>query len=118
MATKYDEGKARLDLIPPEILEVIAKVYGMGAIKYEPNGWRDPATFDYSRLYSAGQRHRGEFWKGNDLDEESGLPHLAHSIWNDMALLYYSMYNLGTDDRFKAKETEAEFKVGAGGKGW
>ena len=36
---KYDSGKPRYDLLPPELLEEAAKVLTFGAQKYEPRNW-------------------------------------------------------------------------------
>ena len=37
---KYDTGKLRMDLIPPEAERALAAVLTMGAEKYGPNNWR------------------------------------------------------------------------------
>lgn len=94
---KYDEGKVRYDLVPPLALEALAKVYTMGAAKYSPRNWEK--GMDWSKCYAAAQRHLQDYWKGEDLDPESGLPHLAHAAWNCVALLEYYIREIGTDDR-------------------
>lgn len=73
--TKNDLGKTRLDLIPPEALEMIGRAFTHGAIKYGDHNWR--GGVDFSRLYGAAKRHMNAYWMGEDIDEDSGLPHLA-----------------------------------------
>lgn len=73
--TKNDLGKTRIDLIPPEALEMIGQAFTHGAAKYDDHNWR--GGINYSRLYGAVLRHLNAYWKGEDIDEDSGLPHLA-----------------------------------------
>lgn len=94
---KYDANKLRYDLIPVEPLRQVAEVYTMGAAKYAPRQWE--GGMDWGRVYSAAQRHMSLFWSGQDLDEESGLPHLAHAAWNLLALLEYAETHPDLDDR-------------------
>ena len=78
---KYDNGKAPMALVPPEVINEIAEVLGFGANKYGPNNWRDDGyVTEWSRTYSSVQRHLNSFWSGEDLDPESGLSHLAHAM--------------------------------------
>lgn len=37
---KYDDGKPRLDLVPPEAVMALGRVLTYGAEKYAPNSWR------------------------------------------------------------------------------
>lgn len=78
----------RYDLIPVEPLEEVATLYGVGAKKYEENNWRK--GYEFSKSYSAMQRHANAFWNGEDLDPEMGTPHLASVIFHAMALLEFS----------------------------
>lgn len=75
--TKYDVGKPRMDLIPPRTLEVIAAVFAFGAEKYGDYNWYK--GIKYSRIFAAIMRHLWAYWRGEDLDPESGLSHLAHA---------------------------------------
>lgn len=84
-------------LIPVEALREIARVYGYGAEKYEPNNWR--RGYAWSLSYSALQRHLNAFWSGEEIDPESGLPHLAHAGFHILALLTYSR-----DSQYKSKD--------------
>lgn len=88
---------ARLSLIDPRALYAVAEVAGFGALKYGDLNYQ--LGLDWAALYDAGDRHRLKFWMGENLDSESGLHHMAHAAWNDLALLSYSLRSRGKDDR-------------------
>lgn len=96
---KFDAGKLRLDLLPIEIIEEIAKVLTFGANKY--GAWNWTKGIVYSRLIGAALRHFFAFIRGEDKDPESGLPHLAHAITCMLFLLWMTKYRPELDDRFK-----------------
>ena len=85
---KYDAGKNRLDLIPPEMIEGIGRIFTMGAEKYAPWNWRDE-PLDPWRLEAAMLRHICARRKGEVSDPESGLDHYLHAAWNCLVLAYY-----------------------------
>lgn len=74
---KFDQGKVRLDLVPPEVTEAIGVILTFGANKYGDHNWR--AGLNYSRVLGALKRHLLAFEKGEKLDEETGKPHLWHA---------------------------------------
>jgi hypothetical protein len=88
---KFDEGKLEWDLIPIEALEEVVKVLMMGKEKYGKDNWKKVDN-SKSRYYNAGMRHRLSILKGESTDQESGLHHLAHSICNDLFLLWGEKY--------------------------
>lgn len=96
---KYDGGKSRYDLIPAVPLEQLARVYTMGAAKYEDRGWEN--GLKWGRIFAAIMRHLWKFWRGEDVDQESGLPHLAHAAWGCFALMEYEVTHPELDDRVK-----------------
>lgn len=101
---KYDNGKAPIHLIPPEVLVSMAHVLSFGAAKYGENNWRqDVNNTSYGRTYSSLQRHLLSFWSGEDNDPESGLPHLDHAITQLMILKMQTLEttNPEMDNRFK-----------------
>ena len=78
-----------------------ARVHGFGVMKYPdeagaPNWSRG---MPWSWFYDALRRHIAAFWSGEDINPESGLPHLAHARWMISNLLEYREYGIGTDDR-------------------
>lgn len=85
------DDKLRMDLIPLDCLEDIAKVYTEGAKKYGDNNWKSLDN-GYERYKGALLRHlcaaeRSEF------DDETNCRHLAQVAWNAMAMLWYSKHN-------------------------
>lgn len=96
---KFDEGKPALGLLPYYSLQEIAKVLKFGAEKYGKYNWIK--GMDWSRLIDASLRHILAFNDGEDLDPESGLPHLAHASSCLLFLLWYSEYRKELDDRRK-----------------
>lgn len=96
---KNDDGKVRLDLLPTEALEEIAKVLTFGAKKYAAHNWRK--GFVWSRTVAAMLRHLYAWMRGEDKDPESGLSHMAHVGCNVLFLLTFIVTKTGEDDRFK-----------------
>lgn len=99
-ATKLDKHKVRIDLIPPRAIKDIAEVLTYGAGKYADHNWRNNGGLAYSRVYAAAQRHMLSFWDGQDLDEETGMSHLAHAACCIIFLMSYESEDIGKDDRF------------------
>jgi len=82
---KHDQGKLRYDLIEPAFLRDLAAVLTMGAEKYEEDGWKHVPNLE--RRYAAAlMRHFEAIRSGQEVDEESGLPHIAHVACNAMFL--------------------------------
>lgn len=88
---------AQLGAIEPRALMELAKVAGYGGEKYARYNFLK--GYKWSLSYDALQRHAHAFWAGEDFDPESKLYHLAHLSWHGLALLSFSIFKLGTDDR-------------------
>lgn len=93
------QKQARLGSIDPKALLTLAEVAGFGEQKYSRLNYLK--GYPWSLSYDAMQRHLHMFWAGQDNDDESGLPHLAHAAWHCLAMLAFAQHDLGTDDRFK-----------------
>lgn len=78
---KADSGKARLTLVPRQILFDIAKVREYGNKKYgSSENWKQ---VEIERYRDAAFRHFLAYLdEPEGLDEESGLPHLSHLACN------------------------------------
>jgi hypothetical protein len=78
---KFDSDKLRWDLLPMRPIEDAIKVLTFGASKYGPNNWRYVEEAK-ERYFAALMRHIAAYRKGESLDPESGLSHLAHAMCN------------------------------------
>lgn len=88
---KFDTGKLRYSLIPPEMTKSLAEVLTYGAKKYKPNNWQQ--VDDKSRYEDALYRHLEAYRSGEQVDPESGLHHLAHAMTNVGFLLWLDLNN-------------------------
>lgn len=84
---KYDEGKARWDLLPIEPIEEIVKVLTFGSIKYDDNSWQKLEN-GKERYFAALMRHIAAWKKGEKKAKDSGIHHLAHAACNLVFLLW------------------------------
>lgn len=72
------------DKLPLHLFPSSAIIYGSmalldGALKYGRANWR-AAGVRASIYYDACMRHMNKWFEGHDVDEDSGLPHLAHAM--------------------------------------
>ena len=90
---KQDEGKLNFALLPLEELEDLVRVMEYGAKKYgekpREQNWKN-VNNGVDRYSAALLRHFVAWRKGEVLDSESKLPHLAHVIFNAMCLNYHA----------------------------
>lgn len=87
-ATKHDDGKPPISMIPRVAIEQEAQVLLFGAKKYGRDNWKKGMA--PHRLYDAALRHILAYADGETTDPESGLPHLAHARCNLGFLLHYA----------------------------
>jgi len=86
---KHDAGKIQAGVLLDfrHALMEVAKVGTFGTEKYSRNSWRN--------VENAEERYMDALWRhllaSDDLDEESGLPHLAHLAWNILAIMEFRM---------------------------
>jgi len=90
---KHDTGKVKAgqllkDFAKP-LLEV-AKVTTFGCEKYVVGSWVSVPNAR-ERYFDALCRHLILYSGGEANDPESGLPHMAHVIWNGLAVLYFDL---------------------------
>jgi hypothetical protein len=97
---KADDGKPRLDLVDSYAIEELAKVLTFGANKYAAHNWRNGLSI--SRLVAALLRHVYAFMRGEDIDPETGLSHIAHAMCNCSFILWTMKNKAEQDDRWKS----------------
>ena len=95
---RFNSGKLLMSLVPASFGRYCAAGLTYGAVKYAPHNWRK--GFDWSQVLDSLQRHIDAFREGEDLDEESGLPHLALAACNLAFLIEFFDKGKGNDDRF------------------
>lgn len=96
---KNDQEKPRVELLPAAPLLGIAQVLTFGAKKYAAHNWR--GGFEYSRLLGAIGRHFLAILEGEDIDPESGLPHVDHLGCEVLFLSEQMKKGTGLDDRYR-----------------
>jgi hypothetical protein len=94
---RYNDGKADFSLIPLCTLEDEAKVWEYGKKKYA--AWNWAKGMDWSIPFACAMRHMAAWQRGEELDPESGLPHLAHAMCNLRMLTLFSKTHPLGDDR-------------------
>lgn len=89
VGVKFDSGKPDPSLIPPEVIEELAKVLSFGAKKYAPRNWEKGINF--SRVFASLNRHIWTWWDPTkpSVDPETGLSHLSHAACCIAFLLAY-----------------------------
>lgn len=112
---------ARFDLIPAFPLLRLAEHFGKGAKKYAEHQWR--SGYEWSKSYSAIQRHLNAFWAGYDLDvcsnepdnclhregetydpdtcyNHTGSHHIDAVMWHSFVLREFIEFHPRHDDRY------------------
>jgi hypothetical protein len=86
---KNDSGKPMGSIVYkdfPLAMALAVDVATFGAAKYARGNWKQVGNAE-QRYEDAMHRHLLADANGEEDDEESGLPHLGHALWNLMALI-------------------------------
>jgi len=97
MFKKFDNGKPMVSLVEPKFILGVAEILTFGAKKYGTNNWKEAKPEDIQRYKDALMRHLLSYLDGEEVDTESGKPHLWHITCNTMFLDYF--------DRIKTRDT-------------
>ena len=93
---RYNNGKPDFSLIPLCTMADEARVWAYGKQKYA--AWNWAKGMDWSIPYACAIRHLSAWQRGEEIDAESGLPHLAHAMCNlRMLTLYKDVFPAGDD---------------------
>lgn len=99
---RASRNKAPLTLIPPAFLYILSHVFRLGSEKYGPYNWRDTRV-NYRVYLEAAMRHILLASDGEDVDEESGLPHEVHAAANLAIVIDAKLCKKIIDDRNKTR---------------
>lgn len=102
--SKYDDNKPDHSLFSEDWLDEVARVLTFGKKKYAADNWR--RGIEQRRLIAAARRHINDFSRGQDLDNESNLAHLAHASCCLMFAYELLKTHPELDDRYKAPKEE------------
>lgn len=94
-AKKYDGDKPQMWLVPLESIKAVAVLMTKALEKYpDKDNWKKLENGE-ERYLNALLRHLTEIQEGNDLDEETGLPHAYAVGTNALFYLYHYMKRVG-----------------------
>src|ERR1700674_2432912 len=84
---RYNSGKPDFSVIPLSTMESEARVWEKGAEKYK--AWNWAKGMPWSVPFASMMRHLSAFQRGENIDPETGEPHMAHVMCNARMLLHY-----------------------------
>jgi hypothetical protein len=90
LGVKFDNGKLRWSLLPDGCIDEVLKVLEVGALKYGDYNWLGFEK-DQNRVYNSLMRHIQAWKKGEALDDETGISHIAHAMCNCLFLLHFHL---------------------------
>lgn len=87
---KFDQNKPAFHLIDPEFEHELAKLLEHGARKYAPENWKNAKPEEaFPRYHAALRRHLNAWARGEEIDADSGLPHLICAACCAMFLRWF-----------------------------
>ena len=101
---KHDTGKPPITLLDRDFLEGTAQVMRFGAEKYGRHNWCNGIS--HTRLADAAMRHLIAWASGEDIDPESGLPHIDHASASLNMLRGNQRLHPGLDDRYRGPDMQ------------
>ncbi len=116
---RFNDGKIRVELLPPMALFEVARVLEFGAKKYGDTNWL--YGMGWRTVIGSTLRHTFKFMLGENRDDESQCLHAAHIACNSLFLVQYLLEHPELDDRCSSyaqlKEKEDEEKEDGRGNG-
>lgn len=95
---KIGVTKSPMCVVPMPAIHAIGLAMLEGALKYGRHNYRETEV-KFSVLYSAIMRHMNDWWEGEDIDAESGLPHPIKAAACIVILFDAMLRENGIDDR-------------------
>lgn len=107
---KFDGGKPRTGLLPWGPLEQVAWVLTYGAEKYEPQSWQAVPN-GAERYWDALCRHVTAHGRGEIIDPETGLPHMAQIATNALFILHFLAEKGAIPASYDFREVRKKFEA-------
>lgn len=87
-ALRYNTGKLKWSYVQFSAFEPMVRVLMYGAEKYAPHNWKK--GLNREETLESMMRHLTALIDGQEVDPESGMPHIGHIMCNTM---FYSHFN-------------------------
>lgn len=88
---------AGVSFFETELCNQLVFVFQFGAIKYPRNNWMKGLFLD--ALLNSAVRHLQKIAQEQLIDEESGLPNIAHIIWNVLVFYHFYVESVGYSEK-------------------
>ena len=110
---KDSGGKTQWSLLPWDILSEVVDVltWGVEVKGYAPDNWKHVSDAE-SKYFDALMRHMSAYLSGDECDDESGEPVLAHALCNLLFLAWFEKR------RVEEKERKDGWPFEPGGPAW
>lgn len=89
----------------PYAMGDLCAVMMFGADKYERNNWKKGGSI--VQMENSLLRHVMAFHNGQDYDDESGIHHLAHAMFNAAGIIEHQASGNVEDDRYASIKAES-----------
>jgi hypothetical protein len=101
LAERKNNGKLRWRNFPLFLMKPLIEVAQRGEEKYSTHNYLKGG--EQNQYLDCIKRHLEQFESpfSSDIDEESGVNHLAHVAWNALVAIYMLEHFSDLDDRFK-----------------
>lgn len=84
--------------VPWTVMAELAVGFGEGELKYGRNNWRKTQVVS-STYFAAAMRHLTAWWEGEDIDPDSGMPHIVKAMASLGILRDAQIAETAIDDR-------------------
>lgn len=98
---RFNQGKIRVDLLPPDAIQALAILMTVNEAKYPDRNWEKGMPM--SDVLASLERHMLALKAGEDVDPTDGQLHAVKIMWNGMALASYHLRGIVQDDRVHLK---------------
>lgn len=104
------DEKLRFDLLPPDAMVELVRVFHVGAAKHGARNWEE-APFEARRYIAAIQRHVAQWSAGEDVDPEDGCHHLAKVACQALMIVARTKRGAFIDTRRRVRLPSSAFSV-------